>query len=37
MRNHRSVGKYYLKDVQDDENIHFCDDTVENISQATDG
>ena len=26
-----------MKDVQDDENIHFCQDTVENINQATDG
>ena len=22
---------------QDDENIHFCQDTLENINQATDG
>ena len=37
MRNHKSVGKCnILKDVQDDENIHFCQDTVENINQATD-
>ena len=38
MRNHKSVGKCnILKDVQDDENIHFCQDNVENINQATDG
>ena len=38
MKNHKSVGKCsILKDVQDDENIHFCQDTVENINQATDG
>ena len=37
MRNHKSIGKCdILKDVQD-ENIHFCQDTVVNINQATDG
>ena len=37
MRNHKSVGKCdILNDVQDDENIHFCQDTVENINQPTD-
>ena len=38
MRNHKSVGKCnILKDVQDDENIHFCQDTIQNINQATNG
>ena len=38
MRNHKSVGKCnILKNVQDDENINFCQDTVENINQTTNG
>ena len=38
MKNHKSVGKCnILKDVLDDENIHFCQDTEENINQVTDG
>ena len=38
MKNHKSVGKCnILKYVQDDENIHFCQDTLENINQTTDG
>ena len=38
MRNHKTVSKYnILKDVQGDENIHFCQNTVKNINQGTDG
>ena len=38
MRNRKSVGKCnILKYVQDDENIHFCQDTLKNINQETDG
>ena len=38
MKNHKSVGKCnILKYVQDDENIHSCQDTVQNINQATEG
>ena len=37
MKSHKSVGKCnILKYVQDDENIHFCQDTLENINKATD-
>ena len=38
MRNHKSAGNFnILKGVQEDDNIHFCQETVKNLNQATDG
>ena len=38
IRNHKGSSNFnILKGIQDDKNIHFCQDTVKNINQATDG